>query len=1267
MELFVDNERLAKFENELAVTQGDSRLAAVVALAWHLRQRDCQRSSALAVEADGLLMRLDIPETRRRSYVARLDLIRAEIELLLGNWAQAQRLTQIAGAVFESLGDPVGMGDAHWLHASIWVDHGNNAQVADCVDLAISAYQFANDRIRLALASARSLVNASFREPAATEPELSRLFPLNREYPACLATWIATARANVAGLTNDPVGSIKNDLEAYHAALESGQIRQALVSATNAAESFATLGDIDAAFEWSERAMVLARKTGWPASIGSCLVQLGDVMRLLGRHDESRECLGEALTLMAGQAGSRNYELCLANFGQLALDVGDAEAGLESFIELEGQLSSQVEPDLTIRAWRGQASALFHLGRIQEAEEKAVAALSLAQQQGSAEGQIQVLRILAQMHLEQALMPPNGMTAPNAALHYYGLALEVAGTMGGYELSSELLAELAEAYAAAGNFELAYKNSLAGNAARSESRRLAAQKRALALQVRSAVEQAHADTDHQRRLAETLKKTASTLETLGTIGREITASLDARAVFEALHRHVHQLLDVTTFVVYLMEENQEILKTAFGMEAGALLPISSIEVSSPTATSARCARERKEVLIEIEPGVITANLIPGTLPTYSLLYAPLIVGERLLGVMTIQSTKAKVYGERARSIFHTLCAYGAIALDNASAYKAAAQAQRRANLINDELLQTQAQLVQDIAERKRVEQELNELNKELEARIAQRTQEMRAALTLQRVFYRIAERAAAGLSFYDFLQSVHGLLGELLYARNCYVCLYDASKGLKDFPYYVDERDGDTLQLSSVPYRRGLTEYVLRTQQAQIIDAHRLKELEIAGEITQGSGDMTFSSWLGVPMQIRGAIGGILAVQGYEPGIAYTASDADILSFVANHVSSAIERYQALDELRKSEERYRTVIEKVGVGVVVVQEGRMVFANPCLVSIVGHPLDYLLSQPFTATVHPEDVPTMVERHQRRLRGETVEQFYGFRCVTEAGEVRSLELSAVKIEWNKRDATLMFVVDATARLQAERTQLLTLQRQSELNSMKSRFISMASHEFRTPLATIHGSVELLQHYGERLSVDKKQMTLQKIDEAVQRMTHMLENVLLIGRSDSGQLEFKPSPLAITPFCLRVVDELRSSITSQFSHIHLKLELPQADQQFLLDEILVRNIVGNLLSNALKYSPGGGEVRFTVRELDNQLLFIVSDQGIGIPQADHAHLFESFHRASNVGAIAGTGLGLSIVKDAVSCHKGSIEVHSEVGRGSRFTVTLPISSLSNRSMP
>ena len=282
-------------------------------------------------------------------------------------------------------------------------------------------------------------------------------------------------------------------------------------------------------------------------------------------------------------------------------------------------------------------------------------------------------------------------------------------------------------------------------------------------------------------------------------------------------------------------------------------------------------------------------------------------------------------------------------------------------------------------------------------------------------------------------------------------------------------------------------------------------------------------------MVMRGAIGGALVVQGYEPGIRYSDSDAGILSFVANHVSSAIERYQALDELRKSEQPYRTAIEKVGVGVVVVQDERMVFANPSLVRIVGYPQEVLLSQPFSATVHPDDLPVMLERHRRRLRGETVESFYGFRVLTQQGEVRSLELSAVKIEWSKREATLLFVVDATARLQAEQTERLTLQKQSELNDMRSRFISMASHEFRAPLAVILSSAELVKYYRDRLPKAEQAQAIATIEDGVRRMTLMLDRVLTLGKAEAHKLEFQPRHIDLHEFCRSVVEETRTQHT------------------------------------------------------------------------------------------------------------------------------------------
>jgi transcriptional regulator with GAF, ATPase, and Fis domain len=193
------------------------------------------------------------------------------------------------------------------------------------------------------------------------------------------------------------------------------------------------------------------------------------------------------------------------------------------------------------------------------------------------------------------------------------------------------------------------------------------------MQVQYQTERAQTEGEHHRQLAaaeaqraEVLQQTSATLEHLSAIGQEITAHLDAAAVFRALDRHVHGLLDATHFSIFLLEPDGETLVCSFGIEAGKPLPAIRVPLSSPSANSARCVRERREILIELDEEGVTPHLIPGTLPTLTLLFAPLRVGERVLGAMTVQSLQAHSYGERERLIFRTLCAYGAIALDNAA-------------------------------------------------------------------------------------------------------------------------------------------------------------------------------------------------------------------------------------------------------------------------------------------------------------------------------------------------------------------------------------------------------------------------------------------------------------------------------------------------------------------------------------------------------------------------------------------------------------------------
>lgn len=1099
MELFIVNEDLAALEQAYAVARSDASLVLTVACAWHLRQRDCQRAMALADQAEGLLPQSGLSPTERMRQLARLQLARAEIKLLFGDASAAQELAHAAAQDFAAVQDVLGLGDAHWLQASICVDRGNSLQVAECLNQATTAYQATDDAVRQGAVEARSLVNASFREPVATASELLRLFPLDRVLPTAVQAWASAARANVAGLTDDPGGSIKHDLVAYQSALDSGQVRQALVAVTNAAESFATLGDLDAALEWSDRALVLARKTSWPASIGFCLMQLGDVMRLLGRHDESRHYLQESLVLMGAQAGSRNYELGLCNLGQLALDVGDYAAGLESFAKLEERGRTQIEPDLAIKAWRGQASALFGLGRLPEAQSKAQAALALAQQQGNAEGQIQILRIFAQMHLEPSLEITDRAAAAQTALGYLDQALAIAGSIGGYDASPELLDQVAAAHAAADQFDAAYTNALAASAARNRSRRQEAQKRALALQVRHQVEQARADSEHHRKLAATLRDTAATLETLGTIGREITASLDAAAVFDALHRHVHQLLDATAFAVFLVLADEPFLKMAFGVEAGVPLPQSRVALDSPTAVSARCARERKEVLVVVPVGKTTSSWVPGTLPPGSLLYAPLMVGERLLGVMTIQSPKPQAYGERERSIFHTLCAYGAIALDNASAYAAAAAAQQRADQANAELRQTQAQLVRDIAERERIDQELQTLNNNLEARIARRTQEMRTTLAM------LAENR----------QKLQGIVDTALDA---------------------------VIRVDSV---------------GAIVGWNRQAQLIFGWTAEQAVGLALHETI--IPEQHREA---------HLRGMA---------RYMHGGASTVIDRRIEITALHESGREF--------------------------------PIELAITRVMLDSPH-------------------------------------------KFEF------CAFIRDITQRRQAEEEIRTSLEKQKELNQLKSRFVSMASHEFRTPLATILSSTDLLSHYYERLPPSERMELFGSIGLAVKRMTKMLEDILVIGKDEEERMECNPTPMALDAFCEAVVREQRSELSSAGPLRHtLELTIRGAGLQSGFDEKLMRHIFSNLLSNAIKYSPGGGTVAFDVHGGEDVFTFQVSDQGIGIPDADLPRLFETFHRAANVGNIVGTGLGLAIVKRSVDLHGGTLSVSSALGKGTVFTVSLP----------
>jgi two-component system, sensor histidine kinase and response regulator len=247
---------------------------------------------------------------------------------------------------------------------------------------------------------------------------------------------------------------------------------------------------------------------------------------------------------------------------------------------------------------------------------------------------------------------------------------------------------------------------------------------------------------------------------------------------------------------------------------------------------------------------------------------------------------------------------------------------------------------------------------------------------------------------------------------------------------------------------------------------------------------------------------------------------------------------------------------------------------------------------------------------------------------------------------------------------------SLIQERELSQMKTDFISVVSHEFRTPLTTIQSASELLEYY--EWSKEEQVEQLHQIQSEVKHMTALMEDVLFLSRSNTNKVKLNLTKFNLLSFCIQLLRQmqrtfaqdytLNSSIyisaTSTFiENPHLEDDLP--DLLVKMDDKLLRQILTNLLTNAIKYSPHNKTVDFQITVEQEQVIFVVGDHGIGIPEEDLEDLFAAFHRGKNVGILPGTGLGLSIVKNCIDIHNGSISVESKLDIGTKFTVVLPIS--------
>ncbi len=359
--------------------------------------------------------------------------------------------------------------------------------------------------------------------------------------------------------------------------------------------------------------------------------------------------------------------------------------------------------------------------------------------------------------------------------------------------------------------------------------------------------------------------------------------------------------------------------------------------------------------------------------------------------------------------------------------------------------------------------------------------------------------------------------------------------------------------------------------------------------------------------------------------------------------------------LRTSSER-EAILNSALVGIVLSVNRRHEWVNEKFAQMIGSPREALMGQS-SSYIHP-DLATWEQfgKEARSTLIATGSYINERQLRRQDGQLFWVQMAGSCVQPHDPDSGVIWAfLDITERKKSEEDTREALEQQRALNELRTRFVAMTSHEFRTPLSGILSAEELLRHYGSRLPEPEKLEILDSIAAGVKRMTGMLDRVLLLGKADAQMLEFEPHLLDLQKLCHQLVEEARNQQPDSLCELQLDYSAGMAEG--LYDEKLLRHIFSNLLSNAVKYSPLGGLVLFRVRAEQDVTVMEVVDEGIGIPEDELPHLFESFHRASNVGTIQGTGLGLAIVRNAVDIHGGTIAVSSSAGSGTTFTVRLP----------
>lgn len=439
--------------------------------------------------------------------------------------------------------------------------------------------------------------------------------------------------------------------------------------------------------------------------------------------------------------------------------------------------------------------------------------------------------------------------------------------------------------------------------------------------------------------------------------------------------------------------------------------------------------------------------------------------------------------------------------------------------------------------------------------------------------------------------------------------------------------------------------------------------------------DPRTQSELVLPLSTSRGMVGVMDLQSPELN-AFNERDQRILIAFAERAAAALEAMQLYEEvnrraaelewrvaertaeLQRTTEQVEAILASSSDVVIVLRvDGTITSTNPALTIAFGYAADEVFGRPLIILFDPEHAESIVETLQNVATGGHASARAEVPARRHDGTTFHADcvFSPIKQADDNIAGIVCSLRDISVRRSMEEELRIALSKEKELSELKSRFVSMISHEYRTPLAGILSSTDIMINYAERLSDERKTDHLLKIRRQVKRLANLLEDVLSLGKAEAVGMEFQPNLLNLEKHCQIFIEEVQQATGAEDCIVFTAKE-PCGD--VLADEELLRQILVNLLSNAVKYSSSKANVYFDLTCDGVQATFRIRDEGIGIPQEDQEHLFQAFHRARNVGAISGTGLGLVIIQRAVEAHGGTVDFESQEGVGTTFIVTIPI---------